>query len=229
MNLPLPNERLRDFVGRACLTALFTVFAVLKVMVVLDVIRSFQPTGGWTLEFVSHLSTLAFLLLIVATTVSRLPPRRSAEGIEPRVSALLGAFFTLTLIVLPPVETSAELRLVSTALVLVGCSLCVCCLFWLGRSFSVMAQARRLVTGGPYRFVRHPLYVCELVTLTGVILGNLSLQSVVVAAVALAFQYRRIINEERVLECVFPEYKSYAIQTPMIIPQLFPSRGLNGA
>lgn len=33
---------------------------------------------------------------------------------------------------------------------------------FLGRSLSVMPEARRLVQDGPYGIVRHPLYLCEL-------------------------------------------------------------------
>jgi protein-S-isoprenylcysteine O-methyltransferase Ste14 len=38
----------------------------------------------------------------------------------------------------------------------------------LGRSFSVMPEARRLVTNGPYSVIRHPVYLGEAVALAGV-------------------------------------------------------------
>ena len=37
----------------------------------------------------------------------------------------------------------------------------------LGRSFSIMPEARVLVTGGPYAFARHPLYAVEIITILG--------------------------------------------------------------
>jgi protein-S-isoprenylcysteine O-methyltransferase Ste14 len=48
-------------------------------------------------------------------------------------------------------------------------------IFHLGRSFSVVPQARGLVRGGPYSFVRHPLYLAEEIALLGILLQFYSL------------------------------------------------------
>ena len=48
----------------------------------------------------------------------------------------------------------------------------VYCLYYLGRSFSIMACARELVTHGPYGVIRHPLYVAEAITVLGIIIAN---------------------------------------------------------
>lgn len=203
----------RDLIGRGTLTFYFAICATLKVLQII-------ASHGTTLDLIANIATLGFMLLIVAMTLIRLPPVNSAEGISPRVVALLGAFATVTFVALPPIEVSPELRIASDVLVIVGFSLCVWCLWWLGRSFSVMAQARRLVTGGPYRYVRHPLYVCEVVALAGIILRNPTWPAFVIAAVALLFQYLRIKNEENVLRGTFPEYNDYARSTPMLVPTL---------
>src|SRR5437868_6839092 len=39
---------------------------------------------------------------------------------------------------------------------------------FLRRSFAIIPQARRLVTGGPYRLSRHPVYLGEIATAIGV-------------------------------------------------------------
>ena len=77
---------------------------------------------------------------------------------------------------------------------------------WLGRSFSIMAEARRLVTHGPYSIVRHPLYLAEEVAVIAVGLLNFSALSMVVLAAHWALQLRRMHNEEKVLTAAFPEY-----------------------
>jgi protein-S-isoprenylcysteine O-methyltransferase Ste14 len=38
----------------------------------------------------------------------------------------------------------------------------------LGRSISILPQARQLVTSGPYAFVRHPLYLGEMTAMLGI-------------------------------------------------------------
>ena len=56
---------------------------------------------------------------------------------------------------------AALAEIVSTVLILVSSVAAVVALLRLGRSFSMMAEARRLVTSRPYRYVRHPLYLVE--------------------------------------------------------------------
>jgi protein-S-isoprenylcysteine O-methyltransferase Ste14 len=59
---------------------------------------------------------------------------------------------------------------ISTRLLLGGNALAVLVLVQLGRSFSIMAEARRLVTSGVYRWVRHPLYLAEELAVIGIVL-----------------------------------------------------------
>ncbi|PBB94815.1 sodium:proton antiporter [Mesorhizobium sp. WSM3862] len=182
-------------------------------------LRDPEWTGGRIVEVLADFAALGFLVLIVATTVTRLPPKRTAQGIEPRVAALIGCFATVTLIAVPRVEILPQLQLAADLVTIIGFLLCTWCLWWLGRSFSITAQARRLVTAGPYQIVRHPLYACEAIVLLGIILRNPTWMTVAIGTIALAFQYRRIVNEERVLRAAFPEYHEYAQRVPMLLPR----------
>lgn len=213
-------QQTRELLGRSAMTFFFMFCASLKATAVYNSLAAASWQTRDVIEVASGIAGLGFLLSIVVTTIARLPPQRSADGIQPRVVALIGAFATTTFIALPPVEVSPRIELLADVIVLIGCSLCICCLVWLGRSFSIMAQARKLVTAGPYRFVRHPLYACEAVLLAGIILRNPSWLALVIAAIALCFQYLRIRNEEGVLRSAFPEYASYALQTPMLFPRV---------
>jgi protein-S-isoprenylcysteine O-methyltransferase Ste14 len=208
----------RDLLGRASLCLYFTFCATVKGISVfhLAITSNWPPSVVFSLS--AEVASLGFLILVVATTLVRLPPIRSAKGIQPRLVALAGAFLTVTLVALPPVQVGATVRLLSDALVLGGFALCIWCLWWLGRSFSVMAQARRLITTGPYGFVRHPLYACEAVALAGIVMSKPSWAALSIAIVALAFQYLRIRNEEAVLREAFPEFQAYSESVPMLLP-----------
>jgi protein-S-isoprenylcysteine O-methyltransferase Ste14 len=59
-----------------------------------------------------------------------------------------------------------------------------------------------------------------MITLLGVTIANFSLAAILVAAVNVAFQFRRMVNEQRVLSATFPEYEDYSERVPMFIPAL---------
>lgn len=166
----------------------------------------------------AHVANVLFLGLVAVTTLTRLVPIMKSKGIETRISALLGTFLSIALAFLPRAELDPVWSILSTTLVLVATSLCIVVLRWLGKSFSILAEARRLVTDGPYRIVRHPLYLCEMVALAGVTLQVLSPLAVLIAFAVVAIQCRRMFNEERILRHAFPEYDAYAARTPFLIP-----------
>lgn len=212
------NSKLEDNLGK---TLMIAVFFILTLMQIASVIALFKIPEGfehWWLVFISRLFSLIFLMMVVFFTIRRLPPKDSAAGIEPRISSIIGTFAMMALIVLPTGEVSSGFRVFSTILIVVGTFLSIYCLRWLGRSFSIMASARKLVTGGPYGVVRHPLYLVEAITSFGIIISNWSISAILVGIVHFGFQFRRMFNEERVLRQTFPEYEDYAQQTPFIIP-----------
>lgn len=179
-----------------------------------------RPLDQELLSLTARISSALFLALVAATTVTRLRPIRKAAGIQPRVSALLGTFLLTSLVLLPPAQLPPISLAISSALVVVGTSLSFAALRWLGKSFSIMAEARRLVTNGPYAFVRHPLYVCEEIAAIGILIQVISPVALIIVLTHGLFQFRRVLNEEKVLRASFPEYESYAVRTPRLIPRL---------
>jgi protein-S-isoprenylcysteine O-methyltransferase Ste14 len=200
-----------------CFTAYFFITEILS----LDELLA-RPPIGWDWSFASavaaRVSLLAFLGLLILFHSIRSQPVNKAAGWEPKVSALLGLTLGSLFMLMDRPELSLELNLVSTLLLLVGNYFCIVALMHLGRSLSIMAEARRLVTTGPYALVRHPLYLAEEVSIVGVFVQFLSWQAVLVLMVHFFFQVRRMLNEEKVLSATFPEYSEYARRTPRLIP-----------
>jgi protein-S-isoprenylcysteine O-methyltransferase Ste14 len=212
------GNKLEDNIGKTIMIVVFYVLALSQVGTLVALFKSHVPVDRFWLVFISRLFSLIVLMMVVFFTISRLLPKDSAVGIEPRISSIIGTFAMMTLIVLPTGEVSDGFRVLSTILIVVGTLMSIYCLRWLGRSFSIMATARKLVTGGPYGVVRHPLYLVEAITSIGIIISNWSIAAILVGAVHFAFQFRRMFNEERVLRQTFAEYEQYASRTPFIIP-----------
>jgi protein-S-isoprenylcysteine O-methyltransferase Ste14 len=212
------NIKLEDNIGKALMLIIFGTFLFIDVLGVTFVLKSTDKTGHLWLVLISRVFGLIFSIMIIYFTILRLPPKANAIGIEPRISAIIGTFALLTLIALPTGEISSSFRVFSTILIVVGTFLSLYCLSWLGKSFSIMATARKLVTNGPYRIVRHPLYLAEAIAGIGIVISNWSIAAILVGAVHFAFQFRRMFNEEGVLRRTFPEYQEYAEHTPFIIP-----------
>lgn len=214
------KARLEDFIGRAALLLIFGFFALLATHRLDELLSNPWATDTWLIELIVRIASFALVVPILGATIARLPAKGTASGWEPRISAIIGTFLTATLVVMPKGEISFEARRIAGVLVLGGTLLSIHCHYWLGRSFPVMAHARRLVTSGPYSIVRHPLYAAEMITLIGVTISNWSLAATIVVAATIAVQFRRMPNEERGLRATFPEYEDYARSVPMIVPAL---------
>jgi protein-S-isoprenylcysteine O-methyltransferase Ste14 len=93
----------------------------------------------------------------------------------------------------------------------------------LGRNWGMPMTQRaepELITSGPYRFVRHPIYSGLLTAMLGTALVNNLLGLIVVALLVAYFYYSGTV-EERNLTATFPTaYPEYKSRTKMLIPFL---------
>lgn len=78
----------------------------------------------------------------------------------------------------------------------------------LGRSFAILPANRGVVTGGAYRFVRHPIYAGYLAGHILFLLSSFSIYNFTVYAIITVFQIHRILREERIL-ALTEEYRDY--------------------
>jgi hypothetical protein len=166
----------QDHYARAAVVIMFTLLVLGNfygaTQAVLD--WSHQSLEYTSLHVAARLSSALFAALIATTALTRLRPIQKAAGIEPRVSALLGSFMVMTLPSLPRPELPAAALAISSVLIVIGMMASFLVLRWLGKSFSIMAEARRLITHGPYALVRHPLYICEEIAVVNVYTGHVA-------------------------------------------------------
>ena len=91
------------------------------------------------------------------------------------------------------------------------------------RSFHAAANptAGGLVTTGPYRIIRHPIYTAACLFGWGPIVVHSSLASVALGILLLLGALMRMICEEQLVKQKYPEYVEYAKVTKRMVPFLF--------
>jgi protein-S-isoprenylcysteine O-methyltransferase Ste14 len=91
------------------------------------------------------------------------------------------------------------------------------------RSYHVAANPTEggLVTSGPYRYIRHPIYAAFcLFTLAGVA-AHWSWSAGLCGGLVLGSAAIRIFCEESLVAARYPEYAQYAVRTWRMIPYVF--------
>jgi len=89
-----------------------------------------------------------------------------------------------------------------------------------------LAKNQRLATGGPYAYVRNPLYAGTLLVAFGLAVAARSIWlAALFAAVFLLVYLPVVVLEEQHLTTLFPEYAAYAAAVPSLIPYRRPRPG----
>jgi len=157
-----------------------------------------RPVGFGAMEL-----ELAFALLFVIRR-QPLTVSRSKVAWLAASGAMCGMLFAR-----PAYDPVGGLEWLWATLQIAGAIGALLSLLALGRSFGIVAANRGLKTGGPYRFVRHPVYAAYFWTMLGYVLENPSLRNVAIIAFVTALQVVRISEEERCLRGE-EEYRAYS-------------------
>jgi protein-S-isoprenylcysteine O-methyltransferase Ste14 len=220
----LPNAKLYDLMACSPLVLWYGFALVQQVPALADDIAALvlpQPRLLLVIDVLSKLAAFLFAAVLIFMLVGRRPAAMKARGIFPRAAAFFGTFLGVAILVLPRHPLNWELNVASTVLILGGMGFALFGLLWLGRSISIMSEARKLVVGGPYSIVRHPLYVGEQIALVGVVLQYLSPVALVMLVLQFSFQICRMGFEEEILSEAFPEYADYMKRTARLIPGIY--------
>ncbi|MFK0688758.1 methyltransferase family protein [Mesorhizobium sp. IMUNJ 23033] len=170
----------------------------------------------------------AWILLIVYLTVSAFGAKRDTEQHMPQrlglMVAMIAAFLLPRLSIFRFVNfapVNAVLSSIGVVVTVAGMAFLVWARQSLGGNWSQIVsskQGHELVTSGPYRFVRHPMYTGGLVACFGseiVVGGGFVFLLVLLGAIFLW----RVGAEDRLLAGQFPEeFPDYARRTKALIP-----------
>jgi protein-S-isoprenylcysteine O-methyltransferase Ste14 len=94
----------------------------------------------------------------------------------------------------------------------------------LGRNYSPCFDSHfpfELISSGPYKFTRHPMYLAKLIIVAGNFIISGSLWFVIVFIYLMLETIRTITNEEKYLSASMQGYAGYRKRTTRVIPFLF--------
>jgi protein-S-isoprenylcysteine O-methyltransferase Ste14 len=139
----------------------------------------------------------------------------SVAGLLLMIVGLLGLLATHSLLSRAPVVITAQAA---------AFALMVWARITFGRrSFHATADPTEggLVTTGPYRFVRHPIYTAVCVFVVAGACAHTSFIAAGLALLVFAGTLARILAEEHLLLRRYPEYAQYAAKTKRMLPHVF--------
>jgi protein-S-isoprenylcysteine O-methyltransferase Ste14 len=184
---------------------------------IVDIAAGSAGPGAW-LGLLSEGCIVLFYAIICCIMLLRPEPVSAAAGLGPVLFALAGTYGAWLIPLFPRGPELLALDAASAAILISSEALMIYTLLSLGRSFSLVPQARKLITRGPYAIVRHPLYLVEEAAIVGVLLHYAWFAALPFLALHATVQIRRMLLEEALLRKAFPEYSGYALRTPRLLP-----------
>jgi protein-S-isoprenylcysteine O-methyltransferase Ste14 len=182
-------------------------------------------SGRWNtallLDFLLNIVTALYVAMTISAVIIRKMPVAKSEGVKPRLIALIGANLQMSFFALPRAIVSVPVSAVSLIVATLGIAAELAVLARLRRSFSILPEARELVTSGPYRWIRHPLYLTGTITGLGLCLQFEQPWGLLITLATFGFQLWRMHYEETVLTRAFPAYAAYARKTARLIPGIY--------
>ena len=217
------NSKSFDVLATAPLIVWYTFASVGIVLRNVQILSDPHFVPNW--KALSHVGSDAatglFIGLQVFLFLIRRLPLAKASGIAPRLAGFVGANLVFGYLALPRAALPPAVEVTSTIIVLLATLACIWTALVLGRSFSILPQARGLVLRGPYQLIRHPLYLAEQIGTWALMVQFEQPWSLLIALASLAAQFPRIYFEEKVLLKTFPEYAAYAAHTRRLIPGVY--------
>jgi protein-S-isoprenylcysteine O-methyltransferase Ste14 len=172
------------------------------------------PAGrelSFTLAGAANVVWIAGAAIMAVMSFARFAPRSATVNL--RTIATSGAMLILPCFMRPTSLSTGALATAGLIFELFGVVLTQVARVYMGRSFGILPANRGIVSMGPFRWVRHPIYFGWLVLSIGYAMSYANPRNIMLIAVTLPFMVWRIDQEEAHLSAD-PEYRSYMMRVP---------------
>ena len=157
-------------------------------------------------------------LLILVIAFTRRQPEAQDHSLPASVAVVVSYAYPYAQVAyLGWIPGDAAWPTAGLVLVTIAALLSLASLLTLGRSFGIRPALRGLVTRGPYRLVRHPIYLAYMLGDVGYNLQEWNFGTVLLVLAGWTSLFYRIHAEERVLSRD-PGWRAYAASVPRLLP-----------
>lgn len=209
-------------IGRLVILPVFSSLLFINVFGFCEYVKALEPASTIKVARLIHLMLLlCFYSLVVFLYFMRYTAKSTANSLIAKAIAVIASFLPFAIPFLGSPSDNSDIMLFANLVTIFGMVVSIYSLSALGRNFSIIPQARTLVQTGPYKLVRHPLYLGEFIGLMGIVLARFSVSVMTVFCLIIALQIYRALQEERLLASIFPEYESYSLNKARFIPGIF--------
>ena len=160
--------------------------------------------------------------------------RNKKSNISLKVFSIISEFIHITSVVIcinsvlldyfiyMEIHNSSDIRYIGVAISSIAIALFISSKVSLGKNYSPCYDQRipdNITTGGIYKFVRHPIYLSNILLLFGIFIISGSFLIIGNFLLLVVFYTISAFREEKYLINKFPEYLSYSKKTGMFIPK----------
>ncbi len=219
----LTSQRIHKIdAGRLMIIPLFTLLLVVNILGIREDVNALETISTIKVAtLIHHMLVVIFYALVVFLYFIRSAAKSTTKSLIAKTLAFVTSFLPFAIPFLGSSSDNSGIMLSANVITVFGMIISLYSLGSLGKSFSIIPQARTLVQTGPYKLVRHPLYLGEFVSLMGIVLARFSISAMTIFCLFIALQIYRALQEETLLASAFPEYESYSLMKARFIPGIF--------